>query len=143
MFGACKDLTEGQLAASVEGTYGRLDDTLLHVARAEAGYTFRLTDEPRLLGREDPFPGVPRLAEVLDVTGARLEQVAAELPVEREVRIVNPDEDLTLPAFVVLLQAANHATEHRMHVATILSQLGFEPPELDFWAYNDAGLSRP
>jgi uncharacterized damage-inducible protein DinB len=141
MFNACKDLTEPQLAVSVEGTYGRLDETLLHIARAESGYTFRLTDEPRLIGREDPFPGVERLAEVLDATGARLERVAAELPVEREVRIVNPDEDFTVPGFVVLLQAANHATEHRMHVATILTQLGFDPPELDFWSYNDAGLS--
>ena len=35
------------------------------------------------------------------------------------------------------LQAINHATEHRAHVATILSQHGVAPPELDGWTYDE------
>jgi uncharacterized damage-inducible protein DinB len=29
----------------------------------------------------------------------------------------------------------NHGTEHRSQVATILTQLGVEPPEMDGWTY--------
>jgi uncharacterized damage-inducible protein DinB len=46
-------------------------------------------------------------------------------------------EPFRLPAWVVLLQAVFHATEHRQQVATALTNLGVEPPEPDFWAYWD------
>jgi uncharacterized damage-inducible protein DinB len=34
-----------------------------------------------------------------------------------------------------LLQAVNHGTEHRSQVATVLTQLGVEPPGMDGWTY--------
>jgi uncharacterized damage-inducible protein DinB len=40
-------------------------------------------------------------------------------------------------AFIPLIQAINHATEHRSQVATILTQLGIQPPEMDVWAFAD------
>jgi uncharacterized damage-inducible protein DinB len=40
----------------------------------------------------------------------------------------------SVPTAVILVQAINHATEHRSHVATILTQLGIQPPEMDGWA---------
>ena len=40
-----------------------------------------------------------------------------------------------MPVSLFLLQAVNHGTEHRSQVATILTQLGVEPPEMDGWAY--------
>jgi uncharacterized damage-inducible protein DinB len=43
--------------------------------------------------------------------------------------------DAQVPASVVLVQAINHATEHRAHAATILTQLGIEPPLLDGWTF--------
>jgi uncharacterized damage-inducible protein DinB len=39
-----------------------------------------------------------------------------------------------------MLQAINHATEHRTHIATILTQQGVEPPVLDGWHYNEEVL---
>jgi uncharacterized damage-inducible protein DinB len=39
-----------------------------------------------------------------------------------------------------LLQAVNHSTEHRSQIATILTQLGIEPPSMDGWTFFfDAG----
>jgi len=38
----------------------------------------------------------------------------------------------------VVIQAINHAIDHRSQIATLLSQQGIEPPDLDGWAYNDA-----
>ena len=44
-----------------------------------------------------------------------------------------------IPASVILVQAINHATEHRAHATTILTQLGIEPPAIDGWEHG--GLS--
>jgi uncharacterized damage-inducible protein DinB len=139
---ACRGLSPDQLATEVEGTYGSLDATLLHLVRAEVGYVHRLTGEPRLLAREAPNPGLDRLLELLDRTGTTLEEVAAGLDPSRIIEIVTEEGNLSVPAFVVLLQAINHATDHRSQVATILTQLGVTPPEVDLWSYDEAGLSR-
>src|SRR5437763_1338226 len=42
------------------------------------------------------------------------------------------------PAIVVVIQAINHAIDHRSQISTLLSQQDIEPPDLDGWAYNDA-----
>ena len=42
-----------------------------------------------------------------------------------------------LPASTLYAQAINHATEHRSHIATILTQQGIEPPDFSGWAWND------
>jgi len=42
------------------------------------------------------------------------------------------------PVIVVVIQAIDHAIDHRSQIATLLSQQDIEPPELDSWAYNDA-----
>jgi len=41
------------------------------------------------------------------------------------------------PVIVVLIQAVNHAIDHRSQIATLLSQQDIEPPDLDGWSYND------
>ena len=65
-------------------------------------------------------------------TGTRLlraaETIPADQPIERD-----PGEQI--PASVILVQAINHATEHRAHATTILSQLGIVPPPIDGWHY--------
>jgi uncharacterized damage-inducible protein DinB len=38
----------------------------------------------------------------------------------------------------VVIQAINHAIDHRSQIATLLSQQDIEPPDLDGWSYNDA-----
>ena len=40
-----------------------------------------------------------------------------------------------IPASVILVQAINHATEHRAQAQAILTQLGIEPPAIDGWAH--------
>ncbi len=43
----------------------------------------------------------------------------------------------TLPAWLLLLQAINHATEHRTQVAAILTHQGIQPPGMDGWTYHE------
>jgi uncharacterized damage-inducible protein DinB len=139
MVGACLGLTPEQLGRESIGTYGRLDHTLVHLARSQGGYTRRLSDwEPgpeHRLEYEEPFPGVDRIAAHLRFTGEKLLGVAAGISADRIVEVEGDQGPELLPAWVVLLQAAQHATEHRQQLATALTGLGIEPPEPDLWAY--------
>ncbi len=144
MLAACVSLTDAQLTTEFAGTYGRLDQILIHLARAQGGYARRVTGwEPgpeHRLEYEEPFPGVDRIASHLRHTGGLLVDAAATIDEHRTVTL-DPDDEWAsrvIPAWVVLLQAAYHATEHRQQVATALGVLGNEPPEPDLWNYWDA-----
>ena len=135
---ACRQLSSEQLGATVTGTYGSIDATLVHIANAQVGYAARLldTDRPERLP-EDPFPGFEALAERLAQGDAQLEEAATQDGQDRKVQVTGDDPPGTwwMPVPLFLLQAVNHGTEHRSQVATILTQLGVQPPELDGWTY--------
>ena len=131
---ACRDLTPEQLATRVEGTYGALGETLAHLVSGETFYVELLTDwaPAEHWRRSDPFPGLPALLARSRDTGARLldaaQSLSAEDPIER-------DEGEWIPASVILVQAIDHGAEHRTQAATILTQLGIEPPAMDGWHF--------
>jgi uncharacterized damage-inducible protein DinB len=137
---ACLPLTAEQLATEIPGTFGRLDRTLRHLARAEGAYLERLSGWTAPAGYElaqgrTDFPGVRWLIERMRLTSDALIDVARSIRPEATV----VDEDgRAFPTWVVLLQAAYHATEHRQQIATILTNLGVEPPEPDLWAFQEA-----
>ena len=141
MVRACSALTDEQLDIATSGTYGRLSQTLIHLARAQGGYVRTLTGwqpaEEHRLEYDDPFPGVDRVAWHLGVTGEALVKVARQASSERLLEGTWGNEPYRFPEWVVLLQAAHHATEHRQQIATSLTTLGIEPPEPDLWAYWD------
>lgn len=140
MLEACLPLTDAQLATEVAGTYGRLDATLMHLGGAEGGYLNALSGwlppEGYSLAEGVAFPGVALLIERMRMTGDALVEVARELPADRQLRDEESGE--LQPAWVTLLQAAYHATEHRQQIATMLTHLGVEPPEPDLWAFDEA-----
>ena len=113
---ACRQLSPAQLGATATGTYGSIGATLVHIANAQEGYA------ARFLGTERP---------------ERLEESATQVAEEREVEVIGDDPPGTwrMPGPLLLLQAVNHGTEHRSQVATILTQLGIQPPEMDGWTY--------
>lgn len=131
---ACRPLTPGQFATSVDGTYGDLGSTLAHIASGEVFYTELLTEWrfSAAWREDDRFPGVDVLLDVVRETGPRLLAAAQSLPADQPIE---RDPGELIPAWVILVQAINHGTEHRAHVATILTQLGIEPPAMDGWAY--------
>jgi uncharacterized damage-inducible protein DinB len=137
---ACRRLSPEQLGAMATGTYGSIGATLVHIANAQEGYAARFlgTERPERLS-EDPFPGFEALAERFAHGDAQLEEAATQAGQEHEVHVTGDDPPGTwrMPASLLLLQAVNHGTEHRSQVATILTQLGLEPPEMDGWAYFD------
>ena len=135
---ACRGLTPEQLGTTVEGTYGSIGATLVHVANSQVGYVprFVAADKPRPLP-PDPFPGFAALAERFAYGDALLEEAAHRAGDDHQMEVSGDDPPGTwrMPASLILLQAVNHSTEHRSQVATILTQLGIEPPAMDGWTY--------
>lgn len=128
---ACRDLTAAQRATAVEGTYGELGHTLTHLVRAESWYLQILTgwQPPVRWEIPGPFPGIDVLLERSRLTGQRLAEAVSTIDPDRGIDV----DGESVPAAVILVQVINHATEHRGHVATILTQLGIQPPEMDGW----------
>ena len=135
---ACRQLSPERLGATATGTYGSIGATLVHIANAQEGYAARLldTERPERLP-EDPFPGFEALAERFAHGNAQLEEAATRPGQDRQVQVTGDDPPGTwsMPVPLFLLQAVNHGTEHRSQVATILTQLGIESPDMDGWTY--------
>ena len=131
---ACRGLTPEQYATSAVGGYGDLGATLAHIASGEVFYTQLLTwwKPSTSWQQDDPFPGVDMLLEVVRETGSRLQAVADSRPGDATIE---RDPGELIPASVILVQAINHATEHRTHATTILTKLGIEPPAIDGWTH--------
>lgn len=138
----CAELGEEQLDLSAPGTYGKVRDTLVHLVGAQQRYVAALLDQGRPAPLErGPFPGFDALRAISSQSGEALIQVALADPAGRTLILTRPDETVRADPSHFLIQAVNHATEHRGHVVGILNQNGIETPELDGWAYSsEVGL---
>lgn len=137
---ACRELDETQLGAGAEGTYGAIGDTLVHLFSAEQRYVLALTGRrPDIQNSEaNPWPGIDALEAAAAWSGQALIEIAENDPYGDVLTGTWGDQPYSLRAFIPLLQAINHATEHRAHVMTALTQLGLTPPDLSAWHYNEA-----
>jgi uncharacterized damage-inducible protein DinB len=138
LFELCEGLDDVVLDASVNGCYGTIRETLRHIARGEALYVGILTssrpDEVRSNWLEK-FP-VDTSKEFVKSTGEALIRCAHEIPGDTILEGVRDDgNEYRFPASSMFIQAINHATEHRTQIATILTQQGIQPPDLDGWVY--------
>jgi uncharacterized damage-inducible protein DinB len=134
----CAGLSGEQLRATATGAYGSLRMTLSHMIGAEVDYVGRATGKTP--GK--PFPtdrhlGFDELKEMVRWTGEELSQLALTAPADTIVREELPEEGVAVeyPLAGLLVQAVNHATEHRQQVSAIITQLGMEPPVMDAWTW--------
>jgi len=134
---ACTNLSDEQLDATTRGTFGSVRETLMHLLAAEEGYVYRFTGQrsESALSKRDPFPGFDELRQRARKTGEELITIAEQGAENRILHIFYDEQNHEVPAIFVLIQAINHATDHRSQVATLLSQQGITPPELDGWSY--------
>lgn len=134
----CRGLTDEQLESTVEGTYGTIGATLVHVAGGQQSYAARFFggERPERL-TEIPFPGFDALTGAFNEGNTLLERAAAEAATDEYVTIHDDDPDTKwrMHRSLLLLQAINHGTEHRSQIATILTQLGITAPEMDGWTF--------
>ncbi len=137
---ACTNLVDEQLDATTRGTFGSVRETLMHIFAAEEGYVQRFTGqrpEPALHERA-PFPGFDVLRRRAKISGEKLIALAEQWEPSQILQLSYQGQSYEVPAIFVLIQAVNHATDHRSQVATLLSQQDITLPELDGWAYYGA-----
>ena len=138
---ACEPLTDAQLDASAAGVYGSVRELLVHIFDSEEGYAGRLSGElpsPRLSDLPT-FPSFDELRRRAEHSGQALiafTEKATEADLTRILHLDNGTYDA--PVYINLIQAINHAIDHRSQIATVLSQQGIELPDLAGWGYNDA-----
>jgi uncharacterized damage-inducible protein DinB len=137
----CAQLSDAQLDATMQGTFGSVRETLMHLFAAEEGYARALTGTyptPQLK-ELTTFPGFDELRRHAKGSGEVLIMFTEQAKQEELSQILHLDGGTyDAPVIVVVIQAINHAIDHRSQISTLLSQQDIEPPELDSWAYNDA-----
>ena len=136
---AC-EAADDVLDASAPGTRGAALETLVHLLAAEERYVAWLSGEPQPdppLRERDAFPGFARLRERANHSGDALVAIATSRTGDDWLYGEGDGIRFRTRTLVPLVQAIQHANEHRTHVTTILSQQGVEPPDLSGWAYSD------
>ncbi len=138
----CERLDDTQLDRTVVGTYGSIRNTFVHLVAAEGRYVDLLGDREhdRSFSERTGFSTWQEARDRARQSGEALILIAEDFDAARVLRGIRQGEPYELPAIVPMLQAINHATEHRVHIAVILTQLGIEPPTLDGWQYGEDEL---
>ena len=133
---ACLALDEGQLNTTVIGTFGSIIDTMRHLVGADAAYLYVLT-AGRVSQIDEESMGLPALRDAMTRHGIEwAELISGELdPATDVVRLRDDGSESHAPLGVRLAQALHHGTDHRSQIATTLTGLGVEPPEIDVWDY--------
>jgi uncharacterized damage-inducible protein DinB len=138
----CEQLDDAQIDRTVVGTYGSIHDTWVHLVAAEGRYVALLSDQQsdQSFGERTGFTSWNDLRERVRQSGETLIAIVEDFDASRVLRGTYRGEGYAIPAMVPMIQAVNHATEHRIHIAVILTQLGVEPPILDGWKYGEDEL---
>jgi uncharacterized damage-inducible protein DinB len=133
---SCADLSDTQLQSTADGVYGSMLDTFRHMVSSDRGY---LTVHPGVtLPRvDDQELSLADARTVMEENAPEWQRVVSELQ--------DPDRDLVrqrpdgsgnrAPAGIRLAQALHHGTDHRSQIATILTTLEIQPPDLDVWEF--------
>lgn len=134
---ACGQLSDDQLDAQPKSAaYGSIRQTLTHIATAQVGYLRLLTRPVEERRQEKIDLSFHELAVAFQTSGERLLELVrkGEIPAER----LETSDDYWVESWVVLLQALDHAAEHRQQVCSQFSALGLVPPALDGWSFGEA-----
>ena len=136
----CATLPHDVLGSDVRGTYGGIGQTLTHLVGAEERYLAALAAGPerRNPTLEETAPDLAALREHARQSGEGFVAYAETVEGNPTLRVTWRGESYETPAALFLVQAINHATEHRTQIKTALTQAGITPPELDGWTWDDA-----
>ncbi len=135
---ACSALSDEQLEAVPQSvTKGTIRRTLLHLVGSQHGYLSLLT-----LPVEERFDIQPttiaELQESVRTSGEGLLVLARNETSNRPKTQLQTTDGYYTEPWVVMVQAINHATEHREQIKSMLSALGVTPPDIDGWDYGEA-----
>jgi uncharacterized damage-inducible protein DinB len=135
----CATLPNEILETNVPGTYGGIRETLTHLVGAEERYLPALVggSERRNPTLEETDPDLATVREHARQSGEGFVAYAEAAEGDPTLRVTWRGQSHEMPASLFLVQAINHATEHRAQIKTALTQAGIAPPELDGWTWDD------
>lgn len=142
---ACESLTEEQFLRPLGSSFSSIRDTLAHLVAAEWLWLecWRGRPPQPMLSPEE-FPTLAALSERWHRVESEMKEYLVALSEEalpRPATYVSPTgESWTYTLWRMMLHLLNHQSYHRGQVATLLRQVGIQPPEVDFLAAHDMGL---
>jgi uncharacterized damage-inducible protein DinB len=133
----CSALSDAQLDTEPQSaTKGSLRLTLTHLVNSQRNYLAILTLPVE--ARSDAQPAFAELAESARRSGEGLLALAKGAPAEPLSQQLQTRDGYYVSPWVIMLQAINHASEHREQINSMLTALGLIPPDLDGWTFGAA-----
>lgn len=135
----CCGLVDEQMYHEVEGVFGRIKPTLIHIIRAEAGY-FRRTTGVQIFADDTDWANLSMddLLAMVKKSSGKLAEVATEIDPATRHDVNWGGEPSYFHNWTVLLQVLYHGIEHRTQIKILLTQLGVDHPELAAWDFMDS-----
>jgi uncharacterized damage-inducible protein DinB len=135
----CSGLANEQLEVEVEGVFGRIHPTLVHLIRAEGAYLNRLTgSRPWGDDLDWDIMQMSTLLKKAQLSGKQLITIASKANPGIRHNVEVQGKQYHFFNWTVLLQALYHGIEHRTQIKILLTQLGVEHPEFAAWDYMDS-----
>ena len=132
---ACSALSDEQLDAEPKSvTKGSIRVTLTPLVAAQHNYLSTLTLP--VDGRQRISPSFDELQKAVSLSGEGLIALARDTS-NLKARLQTTDGRYYVEPWVIMVQAINHATEHREQICSMLNDLGVTPPNMDGWAYGE------
>ena len=133
---ACDSLTDEQLHATVDGTYGSILLTFGHLVASDRSY-LTVMSQGRVERVDEEDLSLVDARDVMSADGPEWARVIADLgdPDRITVRQRPDGSGNRAPAGIRLAQALHHGSDHRSQICTALTTLGIEPPYIDVWDY--------
>lgn len=134
---ACSRLSAKELDAQLDSLSSwSLRETLIHLVEAQQGYLSLLTLPPE--AREPAHVAFDELLDAARQSGAALQALAHNEASTHARGQLHTTDGYVVEPWVVLLQAINHATDHRRQISRMLRSLGSSPPRIDGWAFGES-----
>jgi uncharacterized damage-inducible protein DinB len=132
---ACSALSDNHLDAKPQSAeHWSIRENLMHLVECQQAYLSLLTAPPEARG--DATLSFAELEESADSSGEGL--LALALAWSDGSVLLQTTDGYGIERWVVMVQAVNHATEHRKQIAHLMRLLGLDPPRLDGWAFGEA-----
>jgi uncharacterized damage-inducible protein DinB len=142
---ACQSLTEEQFLRPLGSSFSSIRDTFTHLIAAEWFWLDSWRGRPpgpMLLPEE--FPTLLAVRECWRKVESEMNEYLAGLSDEallRPITYMDPDgKTWTHILWRMMMHLTHHQSYHRGQVATMLRQLGIQPPDVDFLTAHDVGF---
>jgi uncharacterized damage-inducible protein DinB len=132
----CAQFPVSVLDARTSGTYGTLVETFDHLISSDGGYLRSLSGAAPAWIEEEETHDLGELQRRADEVAGLWEAFWSQ-PVDVDRRLLLDQGTYECSAAIVIAQAPHHGSVHREQIGSILTTLGYEPPDLQPWGFAD------